>query len=98
MTAPVTFIDFVSSVIDDIRDLTPRDTIELGVIHGFCVDAAQARRPHFIEFLSDAGSLAALSAALAQLPHKVTSVDVTGAAWRLAEQAPELSPRSRDIG
>jgi hypothetical protein len=71
MTAPPRIIEFVSSVVEDLRRMTPRETIEFGVLHGFCLDEAQRRKHMLIEFLTSAGGLAALSAALSQMPDQL---------------------------
>lgn len=81
MTAPPDFIEFVAGVIDSTIALTPRANVELGVIHGFCVDAAYERQPHFIEFLAPPSGLAALSSALSQMPQKLQPIDVDAGLW-----------------
>jgi hypothetical protein len=88
MTAPPTFTDFVKKVVSDARDITPRPTVELGILHGFCLDAAQVRQPQFVDFLTSPGGLAALSAALAQMPDKVVQADIDGATWEFVRANP----------
>lgn len=91
MTAPPSFIRFVQEVVSDVRDVTPRPAAELGVIHGFCLDAAHARRPELVDFLMSPGGLAALSGALAQMPDKVLQANVEGATWKFVRNEPTVS-------
>jgi hypothetical protein len=74
-------IDLVTKVITAARDFTPRETVELGVIHGLCLDAARKSAPHMIEFLSSVRGLVAITVTLSQLPHIVTTNDPKGATW-----------------
>jgi len=81
MTASQSFIEFVEQVVSELRALTPRSTVELGILHGFCLDAAQARQPQLVDFLTSPAGLAALSATLGQMPDKVLQADIEGATW-----------------
>ncbi len=74
-------IDLVTKVTTAARDFTPRQTIELAVIHGFCLDTARRNAPHLIEFLSSVPGLVAITTTLTQLPHIVTTEDPRGAVW-----------------
>lgn len=78
MTAPPSFIEFVEEVVAEVRDITPRSSVELGILHGFCLDAAQQRRPKLVDFLTSPAGLSALSAALGQMSDKVLQADVDG--------------------
>ncbi len=86
MTAPPSFIDFVEEVVDSLREITPRSSVELGVLHGFCLDAAQERRKKFVDFLTSPGGLTALSAALGQMPDKVLQTDIEGKTWKFVRE------------
>jgi hypothetical protein len=81
MTDTEAFNALVLRVTLAMRDFTPRQHVELGVIHGMCVEAARKHEPHLIDFLSSVTGLAALSAALSQLPHIVVTSDANGALW-----------------
>lgn len=74
-------IDLVTRVVLAARDFTPRQTIELGFIHGLCLDAARKNSPHLTEFLASVKGLVAITAILTQLPHIVTSNDPKGSIW-----------------
>jgi hypothetical protein len=78
---PEDIIDLVTEAIIAARDFSPRETIELGVVHGFCVDAARKNAPHLIEFLSSVRGLVAITVTLLQLPHVVTANDPNGSTW-----------------
>jgi hypothetical protein len=81
-----TFQELVDGVVCGLRDLSPRSTVELGIIHGFCVDAAKDNAPTLVSFLSSVDGLQALSAALARMPETVTAVGVDGATWRFVDK------------
>ncbi|WJH38372.1 hypothetical protein N7E02_06925 (plasmid) [Aliirhizobium terrae] len=74
-------IELVTKVIVAARNFTPRETVELGVVHGLCMDAATKNAPHLIEFLSSVRGLVAITATLLQLPHVVTPNDAGGWTW-----------------
>ncbi len=74
-------IDLVTKIITTARDSTSRETVELGVIHGLCVDAARKSAPHMIEFLSSVRGLVAITVTLSQLPHIVTVNDPKDSTW-----------------
>jgi hypothetical protein len=78
--------DLIGDVIVSLRDLSPRPTVELGVIHGFCVDAARQYAPTLVTFLSSVDGLHALSAELSKMPDTVIAVGVDGAEWRFVEK------------
>jgi hypothetical protein len=71
----------VTKVMIAARDFTPRDAVELGVIHGLCVDAARKGAPHLTEFLASVSGLVAITGVLSQLPHIVVANDPNGAVW-----------------
>lgn len=77
-----TFQVLVHDVVAGLRDLSPRSTVELGVIHGFCVDAARERAPTLVAFLSSVDGLEALSAELSRMPEILSTVGVDGAEWQ----------------
>ncbi len=72
----------VETVVAALRDITPRETVELGVLHGFCVDAAREAYPHLVMFLSSVEGLNAFTAHLYRLTAVIEAVDVTGSTWR----------------
>jgi hypothetical protein len=74
-------IELVTSVISAARDFTPRDTVELGFIHGLCLDAAHTHQPDLLEFLASPRGLAAVSLVMSQRPEIVKSDDPQGAVW-----------------
>jgi hypothetical protein len=77
-----TFGGLVLEVVVALREVSPRSTVELGVIHGFCVDAAHANAPALVNFLSSVEGLQALSAELSRMSEKITAVGIDGAEWR----------------
>jgi hypothetical protein len=79
-TAP-NFTEFVLAVVTSARDFTPRETVELGIIHGLCVDAAADHAPYLIEFLGTVQGLDALSGALSQMPDVLMPADIAGSSW-----------------
>lgn len=76
------FEELVKAVVVNMREITPRDTVELGVIHGFCIDAAASDAPDLITFMSSVAGLEAITAQLARLPEYLTAVAVDGATWQ----------------
>jgi hypothetical protein len=83
------FEQLFTSVVADLRKITPREHVELGVIHGFCLDAAHSKAPNLIAFLSSIEGLDALAALLSRLPHFVQPVGIQGATWQFVESAPD---------
>ena len=81
MSHPDRIVDLITQVITAARDFTPRDTVELGFVHGLCLDAANAHHPDLVEFLASTRGLAAVALVLAQRSEIVTSDDPTGAVW-----------------
>ncbi|TWF47534.1 hypothetical protein [Neorhizobium alkalisoli] len=79
MTSPEQFIE---RVITGLRDISPRDTVELGVLHGFAVDAAQSDTPKLAAFLSSLDGLEAFCAEQHRLPEIIQPVSVDGSEWR----------------
>ena len=79
------FEQLVTAVVSTLRELTPREDVELGVIHGFCLDAAQQKAPNLISFLSSVEGLQALSAQLSRLPDFLEPVGVDGATWHFVQ-------------
>lgn len=80
------FDELVKSVVESLRAATPRDTVELGVIHGFCIDAAH-KNASMVTFLSSVGGLEALSAQLSRLPDQIEAVDIDGSMWQFVPKA-----------
>ncbi|MBW9089718.1 hypothetical protein JNB91_18010 [Rhizobium wenxiniae] len=81
------FEELVKAVIVSMREITPRETVELGVIHGFCIDAAETEAPDLITFLSSVAGLEAVTAQLGRLPEYLTAVAVDGATWQFVPKA-----------
>lgn len=73
---------FIERLIIGLRDISPRDTVELGVLHGFAVDAAQSNTPKLAAFLSSMGGLEAFCAELHRLPEIIQPVSIGGSEWR----------------
>jgi hypothetical protein len=74
-------IELITRVITAARDFTPRETVELGVTHGLCVDAAGKNAPRLTEFLSSVRGLMTVTATLSQLPHIVAMKDQRDSTW-----------------
>jgi len=81
MNHPDRLIDLITQVITAARDFTPRETVELGFVHGLCLDAANAHHPDLIDFLASTRGLAAVALVLSQRPEIVTSSDAKGPVW-----------------
>jgi len=76
------FEELVKAVVVNMLEITPRQTVELGVIHGFCIDAAETEAPDLIAFLSSVAGLEAITAQLSRLPQYLTATAVDGATWQ----------------
>ncbi|WP_312407315.1 hypothetical protein [Rhizobium sp.] len=87
MSHPDRLIDLITLVITAARDFTPRETIELGFVHGLCLDAANAHHPDLVEFLATARGLSAVAIVLSQSPEIVTSDDPIGAVWTFVRKS-----------
>jgi hypothetical protein len=81
MVVLLTLDDLVDHVITFVCGATRRETIELGVIHGFCIDFAERLAPNMIEPLSTVDGLRALVAALERRPHVTMPVGGDLARW-----------------
>ncbi len=81
MTTPSDFTQFVTEVVITAREITPRKSVELGVIHGFCTEVAHKRASHMLEFLASVNGLTALSLELSRMPDLITAEDVNGSMW-----------------
>lgn len=81
MTNVLSFDQLVGTVLPEARALTPRDTLELGVIHGFCRDFAERQAPGYIDLLSRVESLQALVPALERHPALVLAATPEKALW-----------------
>lgn len=91
METPSDFTQFVVEVVITAREITPRRSVELGTIHGFCTEVAHKRASHLLEFLASVNGLAALSAALSQMPDLVIAKDVSGSMWTFVR--PDVKPK-----
>jgi hypothetical protein len=87
LTETEAFHTLVLRVTTAMRDFTPRQSVELGVIHGMCVEAARQHEPQLVDFLNSVNGLTALSAALSQLPHVVVTADVNSGQWTFVRPA-----------
>lgn len=57
MTAPDELVALVIKITTTARDFTPRRSVELGVLHGLCLDAARKHEPHLVEFVASVPGL-----------------------------------------
>lgn len=81
MSNPENLIELITRVITAARDFTPRETVELGFVHGLCLDAAHTHNPELVDFIASARGLAAIALVLSQCSEIVTSDDPKGAVW-----------------
>lgn len=79
------FEELVQGAVRGLRDLTLRETVELGVLHGFCVDVARENQPDLFLVLSSIDGLAAFSAHLSRMPDVIEPIDCDGSRWRFVE-------------
>lgn len=78
---------FIKHLIISLREISPRDTVELGVLHGFAVDAAQDQAPKLAIFLSSVDGLQAFCAELHRLPNVIQPLNIDGSEWRFVREA-----------
>lgn len=76
---------FVERLLCELRAMSSRDTVELGVLHGFAVDAAQAYYPKLATFLSSVDGLQAFCAELHRLPELIEPINIDGSDWRFVQ-------------
>ncbi|TNM62767.1 hypothetical protein [Aliirhizobium smilacinae] len=81
MKTVLSFDELVGNVLAEARDITPRKTIEFGVIHGFCRDFAEDQAPGYIDLLSRVEGLQALVPALERRPDLVLPATPEKALW-----------------
>jgi hypothetical protein len=81
MTDILSFDELVGNVLVSARDFSPRKTIELGVIHGFCRDFAETQAPNYIDLLSSVEGLHALLPALERRPDLVVAATPEKDLW-----------------
>lgn len=81
MNHPEKLIALVTQVVSAARDFTPRDTVELGFLHGLCLDAARTHHPDLLDFIASPRGLAAVTVILTQLPDVVTAKEPTSGTW-----------------
>jgi len=81
MSHPDRLIDLVTQVITAARGFTPRETVELGFVHGLCLDAANAHHPDLVEILATARGLAAVGGVFFPRPGVGTSDEPLGCVW-----------------
>lgn len=82
----IQFDELVKNVVISLREITPREEVELGVVHGFCVDYAQQNAPHLLGFLSHVDGLDALAAELSRMVEILQPAAVSASRWRFLEQ------------
>jgi hypothetical protein len=87
MSRLLTFNELVASVLATARDSTNRDTIELGVIHGFGVDVAEDLAPDLMDLLSSVGGLSILVSTLERLPNLVSPALADKSLWNFVREA-----------
>lgn len=80
------------AIVAAVRDATPRQTVGLGVLHGFCLDAAQTDGSRFVDFLSHVDGLTALSAQLSRMRELIQPIDIGEAQWRFVKAEHDVSP------
>jgi len=90
MTHDPQLTEFVAPVVLMARDFLPRDSLELGVLHGFCLDAAKDHAPHMLRFLASVDSLETLASALGQLPRIIVAADCKGASWQFVREQEQI--------
>lgn len=81
MSGLMTFEELAARVIVTARDQTPRPAIELGVIHGFCLDVAEDLAPELIGVLASVDGLHLLVAALETMPDIVKPSSGDKSSW-----------------
>lgn len=87
MTNVLSFDELVGNVLMSVRDATPRQSIEFGVIHGFCRDFAEMRAPGYIDLLSRVEGLQALLPALERRPDLVVPATPERDLWYFVRES-----------
>lgn len=82
LAALLTFDELVGRVILMARDATPRDTVELGAVHGLCLDLAADLAPELVDDLNSVDSLQRLIEVLDSKPNIVLPQLPDKSRWR----------------
>lgn len=77
----LTFEELAAKVMVMARGQTPRRAIELGVIHGFCLDVAEDLAPELIRVLATVDGLHQLVGVLETMPDVVKPSSADKASW-----------------
>lgn len=91
MTDVLTFDELTARVLSMAIDQTSRETIELGVIQGFCLDLAEDLSPDLVPVLTSITGLELLVATLEHMPDFVTLAATDKSMWKLVRHC---SPRA----
>ncbi|MFJ6323333.1 MULTISPECIES: hypothetical protein [unclassified Rhizobium] len=81
MAGLLTFDELTAQVISMARDQTPRASIELGVIQGFCLDVAADLSPDLVRYLSSVSGLDQLVSTLESMPDLIRPAASDRALW-----------------
>ncbi|MBO0144000.1 hypothetical protein JZX87_22840 [Agrobacterium sp. Ap1] len=81
MLGLLTLDELTAQVISMARDYTPRNSIELGVIQGFCVDVAGDLSPDLVPLLSSVNGLEQLVSSLESMPDLIRPAAPDRALW-----------------
>jgi hypothetical protein len=87
MTDLLTLEELTTQVIAMARGQTSRDTIELGVIQGFCVDVATDVSPDLVPLLSSVNGLDLLVSTLEGMPELIRPGAPDRAVWNFVRGA-----------
>ncbi len=81
MLSLLTVEELVAQVVVMARSQTPRDSVELGVLQGFCVDVATDLSPDLVLFMSSANGLERLVSVLNSMPDVILPATCDNALW-----------------
>lgn len=82
MSGLLTLEELTAQVISMARDQTPRASIELGVIQGFCLDVAADLSPDLVPYLSSVKGLDQLVSTLESMPELISPDAPDRALWK----------------
>lgn len=84
MSHPAPPIDLITQAITAARDFSPRETVDLGLVHGLCFDAADAQN---LKFFAAARRVAAVARLLSQRPETLRSNDPKHARYGFSSES-----------